>query len=1124
MAITNKERVGRALDLLKEGLYPFVEREMRSVYNEHWENHALSHLCEDRNLKRTTAERLQNDVTDLINVIFGEWHNVFKRTLGSAERNLVGELKTVRNDWAHGKNFSTDDAYRSLDSTARLLSSISSPQADTVEKQKQELLRLRFEEQARHEKRKATNVAIESDPQGGLKPWREIVTPHDDVASGRFQQAEFAADLWQVYLDDKNCADEYRDPKEFFHRTYLTEGLKDLLTNALIRLSGKGGDPVIELQTNFGGGKTHAMLALYHLCLGVSAQNLPGCETIFTETGIDNPPQDVKTAVLVGNKIDPGTPERKKDGTVVKTLWGEIAWQLGGKEGYEMLADADENSTNPGDKLKDLFNRYSPCLILIDEWVAYARQLHYEKDLPAGDFDTHFTFAQTLSESAKNADNTLLVVSIPASDIEIGGEKGFEALNRLKNAIGRVESPWQPASAEESFHIVRRRLFKDIIDPSLFTARDTVIRAFSQMYRDQTTEFPAECREKDYERRITDAYPIHPELFERLYEDWSSLDKFQRTRGVLRLMAKVISYLWQENDKNLMILPANVPMGDSQVQSELTRYLDDQWRPIIDKDVDGTNSLPVDLDRQHSNLGRYSACRRVTRTIYMGSAPLQKAANKGLDLRRIKLGCTQPGENVATFGDALRRLTNQATYLYVDSNERYWIDTQPNVTRTAIDRATQYREDQTRDEIIRRLKQDKETGDFAGVHIAPSSSSDVPDESTMGVRLVLLHPNLTHSSKADSSDALIEAKQILDTKGSAPRYCKNLLVFLACDQSKQENLFQRINEYLAWDSIVADKEVLNLNPFQNKQATAKLKDADNAVKMLLQDTYQWLLVPDQPDPTGNIEWEEYRLQGKDSPILQTSRKLVNEEHLIITYAAARLTLEILNDYVWKNSNHVDLKTLWKYLTNYLYLPRLKNQQVLLDAIADGVGKDLFSWKENFAYARGFNEDTVKYIGLTGGQPISPNFSSSDFLVKPDVASAQFQSEEEARRRLESTSNGNNNKAGQTTITNDTVDSVSPPTNDTDIKTIDSSTIVTIETQPKRRFHGTVELDSLRLIGHSQQIADEVLQHLTSLIGAKVKVTLEIEAEVTEGIPNHAIRTISENCKTLKFKSQGFEDE
>ncbi|MGV2827927.1 Swt1 family HEPN domain-containing protein [Myxosarcina sp. GI1(2024)] len=1100
MAITNKERVGRALDTLKEGLYPFIEREMRSVYRDKWVLAATSSIPDNYSTKKKVDEILQEDISALFILMCDKWQDVFKKTLGHSDRSLVSELRETRNDWAHGRNFSTDDTYRALDSIARLLSAISSPQADAVEKQKQELLRLRFEEQARWEKRKASNIAIESNPQGGLKPWREIVTPHDDVASGRFQQAEFAADLWQVYLDDKNCADEYRDPTEFFRRTYLTEGLKNLLVNALIRLSGRGGDPVIELQTNFGGGKTHAMLALYHLCLGVSAQDLPGSEAIFTESGIDNPPPNVNTVVIVGQKISPGIPHEKNDGTIVRTLWGEIAYQLGGKEGFEMVADADRTSTNPGDKLKELFNRYAPCLILIDEWVAYARQLHEVSDLPAGSFDTHFTFVQTLSESAKNADQTLLVVSIPASDIEKGGERGHEATERLKNAIGRVESPWRPATAEESFHIVRRRLFKDIIDPTLFTARDTVIRTFSQMYRDQKTEFPAECREKDFERRMKDAYPIHPELFERLYSDWSSLDKFQRTRGVLRLMAKVISYLWQENDKNLMILPANVPMADSQVQSELTRYLEDNWLPIIDKDVDGTNSLPVYLDGQNSNLGRYSACRRVTRTIYMGSAPLQKAANKGVDIRRIKLGCTQPGENVATFGDALRRLTNQATYFYVDNSERYWIDTQPNVTRTAIDRATQVREDQTWDEIIKRLKKERATGDFAGIHIAPSSSSDISDEETMGVRLVLLHPNLTHSTKAQNSEALVEAKQILEQKDTAPRYCKNLLVFLAPDQNKKENLFQWVNQYLAWESIVEDKEVLNLNPFQNKQAAAKLNDADNTVKMLLQDAYQWLLVPDQPEPTGEVEWEEYRLQGRDSSVLQASRKLVHEEHLILTYAASLLANQILDKYIWKNSNHINLKTLWKYFTNYLYLPRLKNEQVLIEAISEGVGNLL--WQENFAYATGgYDESKQKYIGLEVGERIIPTMGSSSLLVKPDVAQQQIAIE-------------------QTPPSPPPI--IKPPIVDPPI--IDPPIINSPAPKKKHRFYGSVELDSERLNRDASQIADEVLQHLTSLVGANVKVTLEIEARVENGIPDNVIRTVNENCRTLKFKSQEFEEE
>jgi predicted AAA+ superfamily ATPase len=715
MAISNRERVGRALDSLKEGLYPFIEREMKASYSDKWIATALSCLPESYTIRKTGDAVLKEDVSALLIVMWEQWNEVFKKTLGRSDRSLVSELRDTRNAWAHNDPFSVDDAYRAFDSIARLLSAVS---ADTqeVEKQKQEILRIRFEEQAKRETRRKAEAPTEGQPMSGLKPWREIATPHPDVASGRYQQAEFAADLWQVYLDEGS--DEYRLPNEFFRRTYLTEGLKHLLTNALIRLAGVGGDPVIELQTNFGGGKTHAMLALYHLFFGVEPKDLPGMEPVFQAADVNEPPKNVNTVVIVGNKISPGKVEKKTDGTRVHTIWGEIAWQLGGKEGYEMVREADETATNPGDVLKELFNRYSPCLILIDEWVSYARQLHERADLPGGSFDTHFTFAQTLSESAKNADRTLLVVSIPSSDIEIGGDRGKEALDRLKNAIGRVESPWRPASAEESFEIVRRRLFQTTTDPKLFVARDAVIKAFSEMYRTQAQEFPTECREADYERRLREAYPIHPEFFDRLYSDWSTLDKFQRTRGVLRLMAKVIHSLWEREDKSLLIMPAHIPMDDAQVQSELTRYLDDNWVPIIEKDVDGPNSLPLDIDRANANLGRYSACRRVTRTIYLGSAPTIRAANRGLEDRRIKLGCVQPGESVATFGDALRRLTDRATYLYIDGN-RYWISNQPNVTRTAQDRATQLLEERYKvtEEIVRRLKTDKQRGEFGAIHI-----------------------------------------------------------------------------------------------------------------------------------------------------------------------------------------------------------------------------------------------------------------------------------------------------------------------------------------------------------------------------------------------------------------------
>ena len=381
-----------------------------------------------------------------------------------------------------------------------------------------DLMRVMFDEQRRSEMRKKSFQPTEGKPQGGLKPWREVVTPHPDVASGRYQQAEFAADLWQVYQGEGS--DEYKHPTEFFRRTFLTEGLRRLLTQAILRLSGQGGDPVVELQTNFGGGKTHSMLALYHLFSGTPAGELPGVEELVKEPGIPMP-KNVRRAVFVGTQISPGKPHKKPDGTVVRTLWGEIAWQLGGKEGYKLVKEDDENATNPGNSLKELFNKYGPCLILIDEWVAYARQLHTTADLPAGTFETHFTFAQALSEAAKAAKNTLLVVSIPASesphqkaergvtDIEVGGERGREALSRLKNAIGRVEASWRPASPDEGFEIVRRRLFQPLTGDQ-FVTRDAVARAFVELYGSQQQEFPSECREADYERRIKMAYPIHP--------------------------------------------------------------------------------------------------------------------------------------------------------------------------------------------------------------------------------------------------------------------------------------------------------------------------------------------------------------------------------------------------------------------------------------------------------------------------------------------------------------------------------------------------------------------------------------------------------------------------------------
>ncbi len=1114
MALSNKDRVGKGLESLAKGVRPFVERELKDHLGDNWPSKVGERIA--RPGRGASATPNLNDPQVLLNLLWDQWNVVFKDALGHAERSLVSELRDVRNGWAHNNQFSSNDAIRALDSMERLLNAVSDPEgAQEVGQSRMDIMRTMFDEQRRTEMKKKSYQPTEGKPQGGLKPWREVVTPHPDVASGRYQQAEFAADLWQVYQGEGS--DEYKHPTEFFRRTFLTEGLRRLLSQAVLRLTGKGGDPVVELQTNFGGGKTHSMLALYHLFSGTPPADLPGAEELVKELGATLP-KAVKRSVFVGTQISPGKPHKKPDGTVVRTLWGEIAWQLGGKEGYKMVKEDDERATNPGNTMKELFNKYGPCLILIDEWVAYARQLHGSADLPAGTFETQFTFAQALSEAAKAAKNTLLVVSIPASesphqkegrgvtDIEVGGERGREALSRLKNAIGRVEASWRPASPDEGFEIVRRRLFQPLSGDQ-FVHRDAVARAFVDLYGTQRQEFPNECREADYERRMKMAYPIHPELFDRLYNDWSTLDKFQRTRGVLRLMAAVIHSLWERQDSNLLILPGNVPVDDQIVQFELTRYLEDQWVPVIEKDVDGSNSLPLALDRDNPNLGRYSASRRVARTIYMGSAPTMRAAHRGIDDRQVKLGCVQPGEAVATFGDALRRLTDSATYLYVDG-KRYWYSTQPTVTRLADDRAGQLADDQVSDEIVKRLRDEARTrADFSKVH-ACMPGSDIPDEKE--ARLVILGPEHTHANRDEKSAARKEAASILESRGNSPRNYKNTLVFLAGDTNRIRELEQAVKQYLAWKSICDEQTTLNMDPFQSKQAETKKKSANEAVDLRITEAYHWLLVPGQPDPKGDVTWTDLKLQGQDSLATRTAKKLKNEECLLVQMGAVRLRTELDRIPLW-TSNHVSIKQLGEYMARYLYLPRLRDEQVLIAAIMEGVSN--LVWGETFAYAEGWDETKKRYMGLRAGQPVRVITDDRSLLVHPDAATAQFAKEKEAVSVTVDAGAAGGSDSSNT--------GEQRPTAGTGVG---KGTPVQVASPKPRRFHASVQLDAMRLGRDASRIAEEVLQHLTGMVGAKVEVTLEIQAELADGAGDKLVRDVTENCRTLKFTDYGFEVE
>ncbi len=390
-------------------------------------------------------------------------------------------------------------------------------------------------------------------------------------------------------------------------------------------------------------------------------------------------------------------------------------------------------------------------------------------------------------------------------------------------------------------------------------------------------------------------------------------------------MAAVIHSLWEKGDRNPLILPSNIPIDDYRVQSELLRYLSDNWAPVIEKDVEGPNSLPLRIDGEVPNLGKFAACRRVARTIYLGSAPTAKAANRGLEDRRIKLGCVMPGESPAIFGDALRRLSAAATYLYQDG-ARYWYSTQPTVTKLAEDRAEQLKADPDSmvQELDKRIRADlRKQGDFSRVHPLPLSSQDVPDD--LDARLVVLRIEYPYSKEANSP-AETAAKVLLETRGTAPRIYRNALVFLAVDKTRLQDLDEAARRYLAWQSIMDEKEILDLSPHQVRQAETQKGSADSAVTARIPEAYQWLMVPVQQTPLSATEWQIFRLTGQDSLATRASKKMRNDELLIGSFAASRLRLELDHIPLWRG-DHVAVKQLVEDFARYLYLPRLKDSHV-----------------------------------------------------------------------------------------------------------------------------------------------------------------------------------------------------
>jgi predicted AAA+ superfamily ATPase len=954
-----------------------------------------------------------------------------------------------------------------------------------------------------------------------MKPWRENAVPHRDVLEGTFQQSEFAADITAVHSG--KATKEYQDASAFYDRTFITEGMRLLLTQVAQRLDGKGGEPVIQLQTAFGGGKTHAMLAVYHLATRKCAlADLAGVPPLIEQAGLMDVPQ-ARVAVLDGTAHAPGQ-AWKHGRQSVKTLWGELAWQLGGSDAYALVKDADATGTSPGkDVLRDLLAKHAPCIILIDELVAYVRQFPEGQTLSGGSYDSNLSFIQALTEAVKLVPNAIVLASLPESEIEAGSQRGVAALRALEKTFGRIQALWKPVATEEAFEIVRRRLFEPVRDGK---TRDAVCRAFADAYVAEGSKLPAETQEGRYFDRLMQAYPIHPEVFDRLYEDWTTIDGFQRTRGVLKLMAKVIYRLWKDDNKDAMILPGSLPLHDGSSRNELTYYLPAGWDAVVEKDIDGDRAETTELENREPRFGQVNAARRVARTLFLGSAPSSvagKSGIRGLDRARVLLGCLQPGQTSATYVDALNRLADRLHYLNSSGDKtqdatRYWFDTRANLRREMEDRKRRF-DDNTdvRGKIAEALK--KMVGQaafFDGLHIF-TPSSDVPDDSAL--RLVVLAPEHWHSRDEDRASTAAVLDYVRNN-GSKPRYRGNRLIFLAPDMAILNRLRDVARTALAWHSIVEDvKEArLNIDLLQKKQAEKELQSAEEVVPRAARECYKWLLCPVQNTPTDpKITVEALPLNTSGATAgTEIERVCLDNELVITTWSPIHLRTK-LKDLYWKDGRTaVAAMTFWEDSLRYLYLPRLKNKDSLIKAIRSGTTS-----KDFFGTAYGQQGD--KYEGFMIGDP-SAQVDDTLLLIETNAAMEYAAAIQREQLKAAATA------AGETSaVSHSPMPSISAETSRgsdpmVGAKSHGASAVpAPMATAPKAlSFHGSIQVKPNAAKVHLVQIAEEIISILAADPNASLSITLEISAEFPSGASDQIRRAVSENATSLGFKTKSWE--
>ena len=737
-----------------------------------------------------------------------------------------------------------------------------------------------------------------------MKPWHEVINPHRDIRAGRFDESVFAADLSDVVADRGPL--EYRDAELFFRKTYPTQGLVSLLSAIASRLSGKGGgEAVIQIQTPFGGGKTHSLIALYHLFKNPRVESATELISKVRErAGLDAIPT-ARVVTFVGTAADP----------LGKTPWGALAEQL---SNYALLADHDHKRLAPG---KDLLHKLldgAPTLLLMDEVAEYAaRAKEFREQVIA--------FFQELTETVKVLPQCALVVTLPSSAPY--GDEGERVLRQLQQVFGRLEAIYTPVEGEEIYEILRRRLFEDTPDPSEVRK---VADSYWEMYRRLGDDVPREVRETAYRDKLRNAYPFHPEMIDLLFERWSTYSTFQRTRGVLRLLAEVVADLYQREHSAPLIQPAHLNLASPAIRRELIKHIGNEYEGVIAADIADGNAKAQTIDREMgSEYARFGVASGLATAIFFGS--FSGSEKKGLSVQRLRLAVLREGIQPPLVGDALRRLEEELWYLHVEGGV-YSFSSQPNLNRVIVEKEEAVGDELIAEEIRARLE--KCAGSELRVTLWPKASQDVPD--TKELKLAILAPE--HTKQNGATGELVD--KLLKKSGATFRTYQNTLLVLAADEGELSSLRQKVKRLLALRAIRDDKALMRRLSEENKKTLeSRLKDSDSDILFSLMLAYRHLAKPGE----SGMEWFDLGIPtvGEQSSLPRRVREYLKSQELLLERISPH---NLLKKTLREVEHEKSVLEIAEAFLRYPQLPMVQSIAVIEQAISQGVQQGIFGIK------------------------------------------------------------------------------------------------------------------------------------------------------------------------------------